>query len=124
MNKTVHTDKAPKALGPYSQAIKSGNMLFTSGQLGIDAATGGLVSGIVSQTEKVLENLRFVLECEGYSFADVVKTTVFLSDMNNFALMNEIYAKCFISNPPARSTIEVARLPKNALVEIEIIAVK
>ncbi|MBI5954333.1 MAG: RidA family protein [Chloroflexi bacterium] len=119
----VHTDKAPKAIGPYSQAIRTDGMIFAAGQTGIDPATGDLVpGGVEEQTRQVLTNLQNVIEAAGSSFKHVVKTTVFLRDMNDFAKMNAIYAEYFGENPPARSTIAVAGLPKNGLVEIEAIA--
>lgn len=122
----IATTNAPAAIGPYSQAVRTGDLVFTSGQVALDPATGQLVgSGIVEQTERVLGNLRAVLEAAGVGFADVVKTTVFLKDMRDFAAMNEIYARAFAAEdvvPPARSTVQVAALPKDALVEIECIA--
>jgi 2-iminobutanoate/2-iminopropanoate deaminase len=119
----VHTDKAPKAIGPYSQAIRTDCMIFAAGQTGIDPATGDLVpGGVEEQARQVLTNLQNVIEAAGSSFKHVVKTTVFLRDMNDFAKMNAIYAEYFGENPPARSTIAVAGLPKNGLVEIEAIA--
>ncbi len=119
----VHTDKAPKAIGPYSQAIRTDSMIFAAGQTGIDPATGDVVpGGVEEQTRQVLTNLQNVIEAAGSSFKHVVKTTVFLRDMNDFAKMNAIYAEYFGENPPARSTIAVAGLPKNGLVEIEAIA--
>ena len=119
----IQTDKAPKAIGPYSQAIRTDFGLFTAGQVGIDPATGELVSGgIEDQTRQVLKNLQNVLEAGGSSLANVVKTTVFLRDMNDFAKMNAIYSESFGANPPARSTVAVAGLPKGALVEIEAVA--
>jgi 2-iminobutanoate/2-iminopropanoate deaminase len=119
----VHTDKAPKAIGPYSQAIRTDCMIFAAGQTGIDPATGDLVpGGVEEQARQVLANLQNVIEAAGSSFKHVVKTTVFLRDMNDFAKMNAIYAEYFGENPPARSTIAVAGLPKNGLVEIEAIA--
>jgi 2-iminobutanoate/2-iminopropanoate deaminase len=119
----VHTDKAPKAIGPYSQAIRTDSMIFAAGQTGIDPATGDLIpGGVEEQTRQVLTNLQNVIEAAGSSFKFVVKTTVFLRDMNDFAKMNAIYAEYFGENPPARSTIAVAGLPKNGLVEIEAIA--
>ncbi len=127
MSKTViATSSAPAAIGPYSQAIRTGDTLYTSGQVGFDPATGVFVpGGIAEQTVQVLENLKAILTEAGFSFAQVVKTTVFLSDMNNFAAMNEVYARYLAPEgvaAPARSTVEVARLPKDALVEIEVIA--
>ena len=119
----VHTDKAPKAIGPYSQAIRTDSMIFAAGQTGIDPATGDLIpGGVEEQTRQVLTNLQNVIEAAGSSFKFVVKTTVFLRDMNDFAKMNAIYAEYFGENPPARSTIAVAGSPKNGLVEIEAIA--
>ena len=124
MKEVVSTDKAPGAIGPYSQAIKTGGMLFCSGQIPIDPATGEFVAGgVAEQTEQVFKNLTAVLEAGGSSLDGVVKTTVFLSDMNDFAAMNEVYAKYFDSNKPARATVQAARLPRDAKVEIECIAV-
>lgn len=121
----VHTDKAPKALGPYSQANVAGNMVFVSGQLGLDENTGSFVDGgVQEQTDKVLKNLSAILEAAGAALDDVTACTVFLKDMNDFAAMNEVYARYFTSNPPSRAAIEVARLPKDGLVEISCIAVK
>ena len=124
MEKTViSTTKAPGAVGPYSQAIKVGNFLFTSGQIPLDPATGSLVTGDIKKaTERSLENLKALLEEAGSSFDKVVKTTVFIVDMNDFAAVNEVYAKYFTNNTPARSCVQVAKLPKDALVEIELIA--
>lgn len=124
MNKRIiHTDKAPKAIGPYSQAIHIGELIYTAGQVALDPATMELVSGgIEEQTRQVLVNLTNVLEAAGSSMSKVVKTTVFLKDMNDFAKMNAIYAEAFGENPPARTTVAVAGLPKNALVEIECVA--
>lgn len=121
--KVIHTDKAPKAIGPYSQAIQAGNLLFLSGQIPLDPASGELVKGdIREQTRRVLENLKGVLESQGLGMEDVVKVTIFLKDMGNFNQVNEVYATCFPSSPPARSTVEVARLPRDAGIEIEAIA--
>ena len=124
--KAVSTKSAPAAIGPYSQAVRIGDFLYTSGQVGLDPATGALVEGgIETQTTRVLENLKAVLEAAGTDFAHVVKTTVFLKNMGDFAAMNTIYGKYFAPEgvvAPARSTVEVARLPKDALVEIEAIA--
>lgn len=121
----VHTDSAPKALGPYSQANVAGNMVFVSGQLGLDPATGNFVpGGVREQTQRVLENLRAILAAAGATLEDVTACTVFLKDMNDFAAMNEIYATFFTATPPSRAAIEVARLPKDGLVEISCIAVK
>lgn len=122
---TVHTDKAPKALGPYSQAVTAGHMVFVSGQLGLDPETGNFVEGgVKEQTERVLQNLIAILEAAGATLGDVTACTVFLKDMNDFAAMNEVYARHFTANPPSRAAIEVARLPKDGLVEISCIAVK
>jgi 2-iminobutanoate/2-iminopropanoate deaminase len=119
----VATDTAPKAIGPYSQAVWAGDTLFCAGQIPLDPASGNMVAGgIAEQTTRVLENINGLLTSQGLTFGSVVKTTVFLSDMNNFAAMNEVYAKYFPASPPARSTVQVARLPKDALVEIEVIA--
>ncbi len=122
--KVIYTDKAPKAIGPYSQAIQTDSMVFTAGQAGLDPATGELVKGgIEAETRQVLTNLKHVLEASDSGLNFVVKTTVFLKDMNDFAKMNAIYGEFFSENPPARSTIAAAALPKNALVEIEAIAI-
>lgn len=124
MNEVVSTDKAPGAIGPYSQAIKAGGMIFCSGQIPIDPATGEFVEGgVADQTEQVFKNLIAVLEAAGSGLSDVVKTSVFLADMNDFAAMNEVYAKYFDSNKPARATVQAARLPRDAKVEIDCIAV-
>jgi 2-iminobutanoate/2-iminopropanoate deaminase len=121
--KAVQTDKAPKAIGPYSQAIRTDFAVFTAGQVGLDPATGELISSSVEeQTRQVLKNLQNVLEASGSSLNNVVKTTVFLKDMNDFSKMNAIYAEFFGEIPPARSTVAVAALPKGALVEIEAVA--
>ncbi|MBV9072896.1 MAG: RidA family protein [Acidobacteria bacterium] len=126
MKEQVRTDGAPQAIGPYSQAIKSAGLLFASGQIALDPKTGSIVAGgIVEQTEQVLKNISAVLSAAGTSSEKVVKTTVFLKDMNDFAKMNETYARFFSGSdkiPPARSTVEVARLPKDSLVEIEVVA--
>jgi 2-iminobutanoate/2-iminopropanoate deaminase len=119
---TVTTNQAPAAIGPYSQAVRCGNFLYTSGQIGLDPNTGQLVDGIEAQTRRVMENLRAVLAAQNLRFAHVIKTTVYLADLNHFSTVNGIYAEYFPSDPPARSTVEVARLPKDALVEIELIA--
>lgn len=125
MKKIIATDKAPAAIGPYSQGVTAGSLTITSGQLPIDPATGAFAEGgIAGQTRQSLENVKAVLAAAGYEMSDVIKTTVFLSDMNNFAAMNEVYASYFAGEAPARSAVEVARLPKDALVEIEAIAVK
>jgi 2-iminobutanoate/2-iminopropanoate deaminase len=124
MKKTiVHTDKAPKAIGPYSQAVRTETMVYTAGQIALDPATGELVAGgVEEQTRQVLTNLQNVLEAAGSSLANVVKTTVFLKDMSDFPKMNPVYAEFFGENPPARSTVAVAGLPKGGLVEIEAVA--
>jgi 2-iminobutanoate/2-iminopropanoate deaminase len=126
MTRTViKTDKAPKAIGPYSVAIQTDSMVFCSGQGGIDPATGDIVSGgLEAETRQVLTNLKNVLEAAGSDLSLVVKTTVFLKDMADFPKMNAIYAEFFGANPPARSTVEVAGLPKGILVEIEAIALR
>jgi len=119
----VSTDKAPGAIGPYSQAIKAGGMVFCSGQIPIDPNTGNFVSDMVAeQTEQVLKNLSEVLRAAGSGLDQVVKTTVFLADMNDFAEMNEVYSRFFSENKPARATVQAARLPRDARVEIECIA--
>jgi 2-iminobutanoate/2-iminopropanoate deaminase len=121
--KVVQTEKAPKAIGPYSQAIRTDTMIYTAGQIGLDPASGELVGNTVDeQTRQVLTNLRNVLESAGSSLEQVVKTTVFLKDMNDFVKMNTVYTEFFAENPPARSTIAVAGLPKGGLVEIEAVA--
>jgi 2-iminobutanoate/2-iminopropanoate deaminase len=125
MEKTViHSDKAPAAVGPYSHAIKAGNMVFTSGQIPLDPKTGQVVDGgIQAQTRRVLENLREVLVAAGVGLGNVVKTTCFLDDMEDFAQFNAVYAEFFKDSPPARSCVAVDRLPKDVLVEVEAIAV-
>ena len=124
MKEIISTENAPGAIGPYSQAIKTGNMVFCSGQIPLDPKTGEFVSEkITEQTEQVLKNLSAVLEAAGSNLNNVVKTTVFLSDMNDFTAMNEVYAKFFSENKPARATVQAARLPRDARVEIECIAV-
>ncbi|MEM3030979.1 MAG: RidA family protein [Candidatus Micrarchaeia archaeon] len=123
VKKIVSTEKAPKAIGPYAQAVVSGRLVFCSGQIALEPASGKMVEGDVgAQTRRVLENLRAVLEAAGSSLAKVVKTTVYLKDMNDFPAMNEVYAEFFGQNPPARATVQAARLPRDALVEIEAIA--
>ena len=123
-NKIVSTENAPGAIGPYSQAVAAGDMLFCSGQIPIDPTTGSFVSDdIAEQTEQVLRNLNAVLESAGSGLDRVVKTTVFLSDMEDFAAMNEIYSKYFDANKPARATVQAARLPRDAKVEIDCVAV-
>jgi len=121
--KIIFTDKAPKAIGPYSQAIRTESLVFTAGQAGLDPTTGELVEGgIEAQTRQALTNLKYVLEASDSDLNYVVKTTVFLKDMNDFAKMNAVYGEFFSQNPPARSTIAAAALPKGALVEIEVLA--
>ena len=118
--KIIQTDKAPSAIGPYSQAVRAGNMVFTAGQIGLDPATMEIVSGgVEAETRQVLNNLKHVLEAAGSGLNYVVKTTVFLCDMADFPKMNAIYAEFFPENPPARSAVEVAALPKGVAVEIE-----
>ena len=124
MKKVIHTDKAPKAIGPYSQAIENNGMLFISGQIPVDPATGKVAETIEEQTEQVLKNIGAILEEAGYTYANVVKTTCLLSDMANFKPMNEVYAKYYSSEAPARAAFAVKTLPMNVLVEIETIAVK
>ena len=120
----INTIKAPAALGPYSQAVKVGNVLYTSGQLAINAATGDFINDDIKKaTAQSLENVKAILEEAGTSMDKVVKTLVFLKDMNDFAEMNEVYSQYFSTNPPARSCVQVAKLPKDALVEIEVIAI-
>ncbi|EJO5346423.1 RidA family protein [Clostridium botulinum] len=119
----ISTEKAPAALGAYSQAIKVGDLLFTSGQIPLDPATGELISDDIKKaTERSMENLKAVLEEAGTSFDKVVKTVIFLKDMNDFSAVNEVYAKYFKENPPARSCVQVGKLPKDSLVEIELVA--
>ncbi len=121
--KILSTPNAPAAIGPYSQGVGSQGFLFLSGQIPLDPATGKLVEGdIAAQTERVLENLKAILESGGSSLRQVVKTTVYLKDMNEFARMNEVYARYFSEDPPARATVEVARLPRDVRVEIDCIA--
>lgn len=120
----IATDHAPQAIGPYSQAVRAGNLVFASGQIPIDPATGEFVAGgIAEQTEQVLRNLSAVFEAAGLVLGQVVKTTVFLVDMDDFAAMNEVYGRFFAQQPPARATVQAARLPRDAMVEIEAIAV-
>jgi 2-iminobutanoate/2-iminopropanoate deaminase len=126
MSKTViYSDQAPEPIGPYSQAIQAGNMLFVSGQIAIDRKTGNLVSGsLADETRQVMKNLKAVLSAAGMDFTNVVKCSIFLKDMNSFAEVNAIYGEYFNTNPPARETVEVSRLPKDVRVEISCIAVK
>jgi 2-iminobutanoate/2-iminopropanoate deaminase len=123
MKQSVSSPDAPTAIGPYSQAVRAGQWLFLSGQVPIDPATGLIIEGdIAAQTRRVFENLGAVLKAGGRSFADVVRTTVFLADMNDFAAVNEVYGQYFTEPYPARATVQVARLPKDARVEIDLIA--
>ena len=123
MKDIVNTDRGPKPIGPYSQAVKINGLLYLSGQVALDPKSNEMSTGdIKQQTERVLENIKGILEAAGSNLHHVVKTTVFLKDMNEFPAMNEVYAKYFTAAPPARSTVQVARLPKDALVEIEVIA--
>ncbi|HYL62103.1 MAG TPA: RidA family protein [Candidatus Methylomirabilis sp.] len=123
MREIVLTDRGPKPIGPYSQAVKVNGLLFVSGQVALDPKTNEFLGGdIAKQTERVLDNLKGIIEAAGSKLAHVVKTTVFLKNISDFAAMNDVYARYFPSAPPARSTVEVARLPKDALVEMEVIA--
>jgi 2-iminobutanoate/2-iminopropanoate deaminase len=123
MREVVLTDRGPKPIGPYSQAIKVNGLLFVSGQVSIDSKTNEFLPGdIAQQTQRVLDNLKAIVEAAGSKLGHVVKTTVYLKNMSDFAAMNEVYAKYFAAAPPARSTVEVARLPKDALVEMDVIA--
>jgi 2-iminobutanoate/2-iminopropanoate deaminase len=125
MKKIISTNKAPAAIGPYSQAVETGGLLFISGQLPIDPATGLMAPAeIKAQTEAVIKNLEGILKSEGLGLENIVKTTVFMADLGQFAQMNEVYAKFFAANPPARATVEVKALPKAALVEIEAVAAR
>jgi len=125
MREIISTKDAPQAIGPYSQAIKATGFVFTSGQIAIDPSTQQVIAGdVAAQTERVLRNLSEILEASGSGLGKVVRSTVFLKNMNDFAAMNQIYGKYFSSAPPARSTVEVARLPKDALVEIDVIALE
>jgi len=124
MKKIISTDRAPKAIGPYSQAVVVNGLAFLSGQIPLDPETNQLIQGdVVAQTVRVLENMKIVLEACGSSLAQVVKTTVFVKDLSEFATINETYAKYFPENPPARSTVEAARLPRDVRVEIECVAI-
>lgn len=122
MRSAVQTTAAPAAIGPYSQAIRSGELVFTAGQIGLDPATGELVDGVAEQADRALRNLTAILDAAGTSPERVIKTTVFLADMDDFTAMNEVYARHFSQPFPARSTVAVAGLPKGALVEIEAVA--
>lgn len=125
MKTIINTDTAPRAIGPYSQAVMIDGFLYTSGQIAIDPATGELVEGgIEAQTERVLENIKAILKAAGMDLNNVIKTTVFVTNMGDFAKINEIYGRYFKDNPPARSLVEVKSLPKGALIEIEVVAHK
>ena len=123
MIEPVATDRGPKAIGPYSQAIKANGFVFLSGQIALDPQTQQIIEGdVAAQTERVLENLKGIAEAAGSSLQHVVKTTVFLADLKDFAAMNEVYSRYFVHHPPARSTVEVARLPRDVRIEIDAIA--
>jgi 2-iminobutanoate/2-iminopropanoate deaminase len=124
MKLTINSEQAPKAVGPYSQAIQFGNLLFISGQLGLDTAGQFVGTDVTSQTRQSLDNLKAILAAAGYSMADVVKATIFLADMNDFGVVNGIYQEYFTAPYPARACVQVARLPKDGLVEIEVIAAR
>ena len=125
MKNVISTEKAPGAIGPYSQAVEIDHLVYTSGQLGIDPATGAFGEGVQGQTAQALENVKAILETRGLTMDDIIKTTVFIKDMNDFGKINEVYAKYICGDIlPARSCVEVARLPKDGLVEIEVIALK
>jgi 2-iminobutanoate/2-iminopropanoate deaminase len=125
MKKVVSTDGAPKAIGPYSQGIDTGSLVFVSGQIPLDPATGQLVGGtIAEQTERVIQNVKAILAASGLELAHVVRTTVYLVDLGEFAAMNEVYARHFPKDPPARATVQVAALPKGARIEIDAIAIR
>lgn len=125
MKRIITTDKAPKAIGPYNQAVEINSTLYISGQIPVDPVTGEIVAGgITEQTEQVMKNIGIILSAAGYSYSDVVKSTCMLSDINNFGVMNEIYSKYYVKDFPARSTFQAAALPKGVMVEIETIAAK
>lgn len=125
MNRIINSKKSPAPLGPYSQAVMTGNTLYVSGQIAIDEASGNLVTGNIEiETEQVMKNIGYILSEAGLDYSNVVKCSIFVSDMNNFQLINSVYGKYFIQNPPARETIEVSRLPKDVHVEISCIAIK
>ncbi|MBN1969981.1 MAG: RidA family protein [Candidatus Delongbacteria bacterium] len=125
MKKIIFTENAPKAIGPYSQAVEANGTLYISGQIPMNPVTGKIVEGgIKEQTEQVMQNIKAILEAAGYTFADVVKSTCLIDDMNNFAAMNEVYGKYYTENSPARAAYQVAKLPLGVMVEIETIAVK
>jgi len=122
VNEIISTDKAPKAIGPYSQAVRAGGFLFTAGQIALDPASGQIVEGDVArQTERVMQNLKAIVEAAGSSLDRAVKATVYLKDMSDFAAMNEVYGRYFAASPPARSTVEAARLPRDVRVEIDLV---
>ncbi len=124
MRERIHTDKAPKAIGPYSQAIRAGGLLFVSGQIALDPDTGAVLDGdVAAQTQRLMTSAAAILEAGGASLSTVVKTTVYLTDMAHFAPMNDVYGRFFESDPPARSTVAVAGLPRNVLVEIDFVAI-
>lgn len=124
MKKIISTDRAPQAIGPYSQAVKANGFLFVSGQIPLDPVTGQLVyGGVEMETRQVLNNLKAILEAEGLTFDNVIRTTVFLKDMEDFALVNKIYGEAFSQNPPARACVQVAKLPRDVSVEIDVVAV-
>ena len=120
--KVISTENAPGAIGPYSQAMRLGDMIFTSGQIPMNPATGEMVTEIAAATKQSLENVKAILATQGATTDNIIKTTVFLTDLNNFVAMNEVYATFFANNPPARSAVEVSRLPKDSIIEIEVIA--
>lgn len=123
MKEIIQTQKAPAAIGPYSQAVKTGGLLFTSGQIPLDPVSGIVVEGgIVPQTKRVMENLKAILEAAGLTFSSIIKTTVYLQNMDDFKVMNEVYGEYFVTQPPARAAVQVSRLPKDVLIEIEVIA--
>ena len=122
--KIIATDKAPAAIGPYSQAIEAGGFVFASGQIPVDPATGNIPEGIEAQAKQALTNVKNLMEASGLSMENIVKTSVFVKDMNDFAKVNEVYATLFESDFPARSCVEVARLPKDVLIEVEVIAAR
>jgi 2-iminobutanoate/2-iminopropanoate deaminase len=124
MKREISTNSAPAAIGPYSQAIEASGILFVSGQLGIDPSSGALVGGVGEQTAQAFSNIKSILQEAGYTLGEIAKTTVFLADMSDFATVNEVYASQFTGSYPARSAVAVKTLPKNGLVEIEVIAVK
>ncbi len=119
----IATDRAPAAVGPYSQAVRVGDLVFTAGQIGLDPQTGELRAGVEAQTRQILDNLQAILEAAGGGLGDIVKTTIFLTDIADFAAVNAVYATAFPEHPPARSTVQVAALPLGALVEIEAVAI-